>query len=244
MRVVSLCPSITETLHALGAWDDLVGRTRYCVHPRERVGDVVHVRGTKNPDVAAIVALEPDLVLMNREENRKEDVEALRAAGLDVHVSFPVTLDDTEAYLEELGELVGRPSEGRRLRAELARERGRAAATLDAAYLIWRDPWMVAGSETFIAELLAEAGIRLQAPGPRYPEVDAGYLAGCGALLLSSEPFDFGAVHRDELVWATGLSPERVLLCDGELLSWHGSRTAAGLRYARELAALLQPAEG
>src|ERR671933_304908 len=104
MRVVSLCPSLTELVFDLGRGDTLVGRTKFCVHPADRVRDVPSVGGTKDPKIARIVALAPDLVLLNEEENRREDAEALRAAGVATHVSFPKSAEDTAAMVRAVGE--------------------------------------------------------------------------------------------------------------------------------------------
>jgi len=249
LRVVSLCPSITETVAALGAWDSLVGRTRYCVHPADRVGDVEEVGGTKGPKIDRIRELEPDLVLLNEEENRKEDAEALTALGLRVESFLPSDVPTTAAYIQRLGELLGKSSEGAALAAELLglhrdlQEEAEADSHPDdrpsCVYLIWRKPWMAAGRSTFISALLEAGGMANSvSSGERYPELTAGELAALDpeVVLLSSEPFPFAQKHRDELASATGLPASRFTLVDGELLSWHGVRTLAGLRYAKELA--------
>jgi iron complex transport system substrate-binding protein len=240
-RVISLCPSYTETVHDLGAWELLVGRTRYCVHPKERVGDVPHVRGTKDPDLERIVALRPDLVLASREENRREDVEALRARGVEVHVSQPDSPAEAADFVQQLGVLLGREAAGVELAGAMRealsalRQVTAAGRTLQVGYLIWREPWMAAGDQTYIGRLLAEAGLAVTSAG-RYPEVDVAGLAQVDAVLLSSEPFPFGQKHRAELAVATGLPIERIHVVDGELLGWPGSRTLAGVGYVGELA--------
>lgn len=242
-RVVSLCPSYTETVAALGAGSLLVGRTRYCIHPRALVAEVPHLGGTKDPDLDGIVALLPDLVLASQEENRQEDVEALQAAGIEVHVSFPCSPAEAAVLVEELGELMGRPERGRKLaeeiRTELVAAREGFGRPLDVAWLIWRDPWMVAGSDTYIGALLAEAGLRVTSPG-RYPQLTVEELAEADILLLASEPYPFAEAHQAEVAGAVELAVDRVVLVDGELVGWPGSRTLAGLRYVRELARSLR----
>src|ERR671927_728848 len=115
MRLVSLCPSLTELVFDLGRGNDLVGRTRFCVHPAGRVERVESVGGTKNPKVGRIVELAPDLVLLNEEENRREDAEALAAAGVRCHVSFPRDVEGTARMVRDIGTALGRSLEGERI---------------------------------------------------------------------------------------------------------------------------------
>lgn len=245
MRVVSLCPSTTKLIFDLGAGADVVGITKYCVHPVDAVKSLPKVGGTKDPDLAAIRALEPDLVLMNREENRREDYDTLVRWGLCCHASFPVTLDETERAILDVGEALGRREEAQTLvgriqglRAEAAKGR-RTRQSLRWAYLIWRKPYMAVGSGCYIHELISEAGGRnVFADGDgAYLEISADMLAEAKPqlVMLSSEPFPFKAKHIDELADRTGLSPGCFRLVDGERLSWHGAFTCAGLRYAMAL---------
>ncbi len=250
MRVVSLCPSLTELVFALGRGDALVGRTKFCVHPAERVAAVEALGGTKNPRLERVVALRPDLVLMNEEENRREDADALAAAGVPVHVSFPRDAPGTAAMVRSVGAALGASGEAERVAGEIEARtaRVRAAAAARAAlgeppvrwaYLIWRRPWMAAGGDTFVAALLDQAGGANVFAGEatRYPEVttDALRAADPDVVFLSSEPFPFAERHAEELAAETGLPRERFRFADGELLSWHGSRTVAGIDYADHL---------
>lgn len=242
MRFVSLCPSLTELLFDLGVGGQVVGRTRFCVHPADGVRDVERVGGTKNPKIARIIELEPDLVLMNEEENRIEDARALEAAGLRVHASMPRTAGDTAAMVRSIAAAVGRDADGERIardieaRAERVRHAHHDKAPVRYAYLIWREPWMVVNDDTFIAALLALPGGRnvFGDRAERYPTImpDELVAADPELVLLSSEPFPFKAKHVDELMSLTGLPRERFRLVDGELLSWHGSRTPRGIDYA------------
>jgi ABC-type Fe3+-hydroxamate transport system substrate-binding protein len=253
MRIVSLCPSLTELVYDLGRGDALVGRTKFCRHPADRVGAVEKVGGTKDPKVARIVALAPDLVLLNEEENRREDAEALAAAGIPLHVSFPRDAQDTAEMVRSIGDAVDAPDAAARIAADIeARSaRVRAAAAARAArgepaprwsYLIWRRPWMAVSGDTFVHALLAQAGgVNVFADLPtRYPSVEPGALAAAAPdlVLLSSEPFPFAEQHADELAAETGLPRERFRLVDGELLSWHGSRTPEGVDYAARVLGL------
>lgn len=243
MRVVSLCPSLTETVADLGASSALVGCTKFCVHPAELVEWLPKVGGTKDPRIERILELRPDLVLLNEEENRREDAEALAAAGVECHVSFPKRVEHVPPLIEDLGRRLGVPERGSELAAELRTEidvpiSGGTAPRV--VYLIWRKPWMSVNGNTFISNLLAAGGMRnaLDACEERYPNLQAEDLLALAPdrVLLSSEPFPFADKHRDELVEATGWDAERFEFVDGERLSWHGTRCLAGLRYARELA--------
>ena len=245
MHVVSLCPSLTELVFDLGRGDALVGITEYCVHPADKVGAVEKVGGTKTPDVERIVALEPDLVLMNAEENRIEDAERLRAAGLVCHASMPRDTAETAAMVRSIAAALGREADGERIaraiedatRAVRAHAAGRPPVPW--AYLIWRKPWMSVSDDTFAAALLNQAGGRnvfADAPA-RYPTLEPAELAARDPrlVLLCTEPFPFREQHADELAALTGLPRERFALADGEYLSWHGSRTPAGIEYAASL---------
>lgn len=247
MRVVSLCPSLTELVFDLGAGDTLVGRTRFCIHPADRVAAVPSVGGTKNPKVERIVELAPDLVLLNEEENRREDAEALQAAGIRCLTSLPRNAADTAAMVREIAAALGTLDAGERIAHDIERraERvGNAAVgrpEVRYAYLIWRGPWMTVNDDTFVAAMLGLAGGRnvFGSEPDRYPAIEAERLreADPDVVLLSSEPFPFKERHALELVAATSLPRERFRFVDGELLSWHGSRTPAGIDYAEELMA-------
>lgn len=245
VRVVSLCPSITELLFSLGAGDSVVGRTRFCVEPAGRVDLVERVGGTKNPKLARIVELRPDIVFMNEEENRLEDAEALRQAGLTVHISFPRSVSETAEMVRSIARAVGCHEAGEQLAAEIEREvqrireESRFLRPLRYAYLIWRNPWMAVGGDTYVSALLAEAGGSNVFGGyaERYPTVSVDDLVSSEpeAVFLASEPFPFAERHVVELMQATGWPRSRFELVDGQLLSWHGSRTLEGLRYAERL---------
>lgn len=248
MRIISLCPSLTELVFDLGSGDELVGRTRFCIHPADRVGPVERVGGTKNPKIDRIIALAPDLVLMNEEENRAEDAEALRAAGIAVHASMPRTAEETAAMVRSIGGMIERgtaaESIARDIETRAARVRAGAAtrAPVTFAYLIWRDPWMTVSDDTFVSALLSLPGGRnvFGAQAGRYPTISPDELSAADPdlVLLSSEPFPFREIHADELARLTGLSRGRFHLVDGELLSWHGSRTPRGIDYAEEVIAV------
>ncbi|MFN0006632.1 MAG: helical backbone metal receptor [Planctomycetota bacterium] len=245
MRIVSLCPSLTELVFDLGRGEDLVGITDYCVHPSDRVGAIEKVGGTKTPKVERIVSLSPDLVLLNEEENRREDAEALARAGVRCHASFPRDVQGTADMVRSIGEALSRSEaaesiardiEGRAARVRRGAEEKREVSF---AYLIWRKPWMAVNRDTFAHALLVQAGGRnvFADLSDRYPEITVEDLAHAAPdlVLLGSEPFPFEEKHIDELAEATRLPRERFALADGEYLSWHGSRTPAGIDYAERM---------
>lgn len=245
MRIVSLCPSLTELVFDLGAGEELVGRTKFCVHPAKQVDGVEKVGGTKNPRVSRIIELAPDLVLMNEEENRMEDAEALRSAGIAVHSSLPRNAADTAGMVRSIATAIHRPDAGEaiakeiELRAVRVSDAAQGQPPVSYAYLIWREPWMSVSDDTFVAGLLALAGGRnvFGSAPERYPTIGLVALQGArpDVVFLSSEPFPFAERHAAELSAATGIPRDRIALVDGELLSWHGSRTPRGIDYAERV---------
>lgn len=245
MRVISLCPSTTELIFQLGGEDRLVGITSWCIHPAEGVQAVEKVGGTKDPDVPRILELAPDLVFFNEEENRKEDAEVLAAAGLKLHVSFPKTVLASIELIRSIGRAIGCESAAESLaaRAEVALELVcNSSSDLEPvryAYLIWRKPWMAAGADTYLTDLLGLAGgvNVMAAGGERYPalELDELVKAGPQVILLCSEPFPFKDKHIEELRKTEGLRHLTYILADGEALTWHGSRTLEGIPYAQKI---------
>lgn len=229
-RIVSLVPSVTELLLALGVGDRIVATTTFC----PAVDGAALVRGTKNPQVDAIVALAPDLVFANVEENRERDVEQLRAAGLNVHVSFPRTVAQAAQMVREVGALVGAEQAAAAIADEIDAERARLheRASPDPVTVfcaVWCDPWMAVGDDTYAADLLATAGLMVVPPGlKRYPRVTLDQVRALSPrlVLLPSEPYAFTDADVDVFDgWAA-----RVMLVDGQLLTWHGARTAEALR--------------
>lgn len=218
-RVVSLVPSLTEAI-AMTCPDRLVGATDWCTHPADL--DVRRVRGTKNPDLAAIRDLGPDLVIANKEENRELDVRRLRESGVPVYVTDIVTVP---AALDSLGRLLGTvldAGEPAWLRAARTEWDGPVPEpTLVVAVAIWRDPWMVVGSDTYTDDLLARMGWRnvLRAHPGRYPHVELVDIdrPDIDVVLLPDEPYVFTADDGPE-----AFSRTRTALCSGRLLTWYG----------------------
>jgi ABC-type Fe3+-hydroxamate transport system substrate-binding protein len=241
-RLVSLVPSTTETVHALSEGDRLVGVTRFCVHPPEARTKARVIGGTKTPRLDRILALEPDLVLANQEENRKEDVDHLRE-HVPVLVAYPRDVAQAVADIRALGVRLGVPEPADAIGSDIDRARRalrESARPFRYLYFVWRRPYLVASSDTFIAGFLAEAGGINVAPTDRgrYPEVEAQEIESSDAdvLLLSSEPFPFGEADASELRSKLGSRfRECVVLVDGELLSWHGARLRHGVPYLARL---------
>lgn len=232
--IVSLVPSLTELVHWLGAADRLVGRTRFCSEPAGVLDAIPVVGGTKDPDIVAIRAVAPDLVLANREENRREDVEALQAAGLQVLLTDPNTVDEAATMIEEVGAAIGATGPAVELAAEIRREIALAPRTpsLRAFVPIWWRPLMGLGDHTYGHDVLRVAGADNVLSGrARYPEVDLDEIAALApdVILLPDEPFRFQVRH---------VPPFRALarthLVDGKLLWWYGPRLPASLRALRE----------
>lgn len=249
-RIASLVPSATQTLFALGLGPCLVARTGFCVHPTDGVAAVPKVGGTKDVNLAKLRRLAPTHVVVNVDENCRETAEALRAFVPEVIVTHPQRPEDNLALFEQLrAAFAAEPGVNERaaalsadFSAALARCRARRWPGEKVLYLIWRQPWMTVARDTYISTLLAEAGWQTwpavhggEHGAGRYPALagDEAWLRDIDRVLLSSEPYRFGAEHLAE---AQALCPgARVQLVDGELLSWWGARGAAGLDYLRQL---------
>ncbi len=217
-RVVSLVPSLTESIAATRP-EALVGATDWCTHPADL--GVERVRGTKNPDVARIVALAPDLVLANQEENRRLDVERLRAAGVPVWVTVTETLDGALDSLRRLfADGLGWPVPGW-VDDCAAAWAPRVPIRARVAIPIWRDPWMVVGTRTFTGDLARRAGLAnvFDDAAERYPHVDVADIGGRrpDLVLLPDEPYVFTADDGPEAF--PGLP---CALVDGRSLTWYG----------------------
>lgn len=236
-RIVSLVPSVTELLVRWGLATRLVGRTRFCVEPKWIRATAPAVGGTKDPDLAKIRALKPDLVILETDENRREDAEALTSAGIPVLALELRSVADCARACAELGDLVGVPAQGKASAAAI-REAARGAPRTGprALLLIWREPWMAAGPDTYLGDLLRRAGFSPIGPD-RYPVLSSNELRALDpqVVLLPSEPYRFSLRHRKEV---QALLPRAdVQLVEGRALTWYLSRTEEGLARLRELRA-------
>jgi len=235
-RIACLVPSLTETLFALGLGERVVARTGFCVHPRE-ARRVPKIGGTKDPDLARLRALSPTHLVVNVDENRREDVDAARAFVPHVVVTHPSRPEDNARLVTLLGAVFGCEDNALALGAAI----DDALATLDRTaaplprervlYLIWRKPWMTVARDTYVSATLRRAGwdtLPAQA-GVRYPAIadDDQAWSDAHRILLSTEPYAFRERDAQALREATG---KRVHLIDGEWTSWYGARSADGLR--------------
>ncbi len=246
-RIVSLVPSLTEALFALGLGERVVGVTEWCVHPADAVARVPKVGGTKNPDLAAICALAPDLVIANQEENRRRDVEKLEAAGLRVWVSYPCTVRAGAELLAELAEL-GASMDARArvvapvLRAVADAEAAPVAQPVRVFCPIWREPWMAVGAPTYADDLIRVCGgtnVFANHAERRYPRITLAEIEAAQpeVVLLPDEPYSFGARDAAELgrLSMPAAASGRIHLIDGTFVSWYGPRILRAIELLRRL---------
>lgn len=242
LRVVSLVPSLTAAVADLGVAGSLVGVTDYC--RRGAPPSAARVGGTKFPSVDAVLALDADLVLANREENRAEDVAALRAAGIEVLVTYPRTVADVAPMVRSVGTAVGASAAvveraaGAVEAAVGAAERHRPAAAVPVVALIWRKPWMGVGANTYVHDLLTRSGFDNLLAGfeGRYPRLEAAAVRCLHPrlVLLPSEPYAFAVSDLPGVHELFGRVTTRFV--DGELLTWHGTDTPTALAELTALA--------
>lgn len=236
MKVVSLVPSITEALFDLGLTEkEVVGRTKFCIHPEEKVKNITVIGGTKNINIDKIKALQPDLILANKEENIKEQVEALMD-DFKVIVTNVETIEDNYYLLKSLGKLFNKEEKAQLFNLKIYEilNQAKISSSIKVAYLIWKNPYMTIGSDTFIHKILTEIGFENIFKGnTRYPEIQTEDLAEADIIMLSSEPFPFKEKHIEEL---REFYPEKkMMIVDGEAFSWYGTHIAKCENYFKEL---------
>lgn len=248
-RIVSLVPSQTELLYDLGLRDEVVGITKFCVHPQEWFRNKTRVGGTKQIDFGRIAALKPDLIIGNKEENDEDQVRALMQL-YPVWMSDIHNLPEAMEMMRKVGELVDKKTEAE----QIANEVGKAFKNISgdplqnkprtAAYFIWKNPWMVAGTNTFIDANLHLLNLRNVFTQPRYPETTLDELTRLApeVVLLSSEPYPFAEKHIAEI--RSVLPQSQVLLVDGELFSWYGSRMLKAPAYFRQVLSRISDGAG
>ena len=249
-RIVSLVPSITEILFALGVGDAVAGCTIYCTHPPEGVAAKARVGGEKNPALEAIRALGADLVIANVEENLREHVLALRGWGIPVYVTYPRTVADGVRLVRELGAVTGAAERGTAIADALEADLARALAARGSGARarvfcpIWRRPYMAVGGDTYANDMLSVCGGDNVFAGAarRYPTVTLEDVAAAApdVILLPDEPYRFRRVHVEDFAPfpdMPAVARGKIHLVDGKLLTWYGPRIGAALR---ELGALLR----
>ncbi len=237
-RIISLVPSQTELLYHLGLEERVVGITKFCVHPEAWFRNKTRVGGTKNVNIEKVLSLQPDLIIANKEENVKEQIEAL-AASVPVWVSNVNNLNDAYDMISTIGAMTDRSMQAAELIIKIKKgfdelEISTQSITipLRCAYLIWKDPYMTVGGDTFINDMLARCSLQNAfAHLERYPQITLAELqaAKCQVVLLSSEPYPFKEKHIAEIEKA--LPGVKVLLVDGEMFSWYGSRLVEAVSY-------------
>jgi ABC-type Fe3+-hydroxamate transport system substrate-binding protein len=226
-RIISLVPSQTELLFDLGLADEIVGITKFCIHPADEVKSKHKIGGTKQFNFELIYQLKPDLIIGNKEENYREGIEKL-ALNYPVWMSDIKDLQSALDMICSIGELTGKAQESNKIALDIATQFKQLPdfKPVKAAYFIWKDPWMAAGANTFINEMLHCAGFInvFENNNGRYPEISFEMLqeAAPEVILLSSEPYPFKEKHLKDL---SAIMPRsKITLVDGELFSWYGSR--------------------
>ncbi len=242
-RIVSLVPSLTELVCALGLGPHLVGRTGFCIHPREQVGKVPKVGGTKTVDVERIRRLKPTHLIVSREENEQPVVAELAGFIPEIIVTNPITLIDNLGLYRQFGEQFDRPEEANRLIEQFEQAHARLLSRQDdpvrVLYLIWKSPWMTVTRNTFISQMLACVGLNTvpdvqgECDADRYPVVadDQWSHWQPSLVLMSTEPFRFGQPHFKDVRQMPGMRETPCRLIDGEMTSWYGPRAITGLHY-------------
>lgn len=225
-RIVSLVPSQTELLFDLGLDEEIVGVTKFCIHPKEKCKNKAKIGGTKKFDFSAIDALAPDLIIGNKEENYKEGIEILKAS-YPVWMSDIYDLRDAFEMIDSIGALVGKRMEAQKIVEDIGKGFEDFAPKIKkrALYLIWKDPYMSIGKHTFIHEMMLKCGFEnVLGDMDRYPILTAEDIKALDpeVILLSSEPYPFKEKHRKEIQEILPFA--QIALVDGEMFSWYGSR--------------------
>ncbi|ROH97934.1 ABC transporter substrate-binding protein [Chryseobacterium daecheongense] len=236
MKVISLVPSITEALFDLGLTEnEVIGRTKFCIHPHEQIKNVEIVGGTKNINIEKIKSLQPDLILANKEENVKEQVEALMH-DFKVMVTHVETVEDNYYLVKSLGNIFRQEEKAKayNLKTYEVLNQAKINSRIKVAYLIWKNPYMTIGSDTFIHHILTEIGFENSFKDKiRYPEIKVEDLAKTDIIMLSSEPFPFKEKHMEEL--KAFYPDKKIMIVDGEAFSWYGTHIAKCGKYFNEL---------
>ncbi|HKG05662.1 MAG TPA: helical backbone metal receptor [Pedobacter sp.] len=240
-RIISLVPSQTELLFDLGLDKEVVGLTKFCIHPIEKFAPRTKVGGTKKLNIDLIRSLQPDLIIGNKEENQQDQIEELMQE-FPVWMSDIYTLEDARKTITQIGALVNREPEAAYLNhligsgfTDLQVLAAQNKLDKKVAYLIWREPYMAAAKDTFIDDILALNGLRNVIRTSRYPELTLEQLALTkpDLVFLSSEPYPFKQKHLEEI--QAYLPGAKIMLVDGEMFSWYGSRLVKAVQYFFQL---------
>jgi ABC-type Fe3+-hydroxamate transport system substrate-binding protein len=239
-RIISLVPSITEYLYDLGLGERVVGITKFCVHPKEWLNVKEIVGGTKQQHLEKIKNLNPDLIIASKEENVKSYIEKL-AINCSVYVSDVVDFESAVEMMEDIGMLVGEQKRSEKIcdnirkGIKLSKKANDINDRINVAYCIWKNPWMWAGPDTFISNMLTNCGFKNIIEKERYPEIEMNDIVEVNPkfILLSSEPFPFKAKHLKQL--KTEFPQSSFIIVDGKMFSWYGSRMLKAPQYFNSL---------
>ena len=238
MKIISLVPSLTELLFHLGLEDQVVGRTKFCIHPSDKVKSVTKIGGTKNVNIEKVIALNPDLILANKEENTKADIEALQES-CKVHVTEIANFKQAIFAIDDIGLMTNTADKATSLIEEIERSFSiikPAPQSPKVCYLIWQKPYMSIGNDTYIHDMLKNCGFEsISKDKTRYPTLTIEKIKESRPdyIFLSSEPFPFKQKHIDDL--QLELPSAKIILVDGEYFSWYGSRMVGAAKYFSEL---------
>lgn len=233
-RIISLVPSQTELLYHFGLENETIGITKFCIHPESWFRNKTRVGGTKNVNIETVRSLSPDLIIANKEENTKEDIEALKQF-CPVYVSDIITVDHALSMIKDIGLLAGKEQIAVDLIDDIQDEFGGLSKFgKTAVYLIWNDPYMAVGSENFINSIMDRVGLQNIVAEPRYVEISVDEINELDPelVLLSTEPFPFDKKHKEVL---QSKIKANVQIVDGEMFSWYGSRMKMMPGYFRSL---------
>lgn len=236
-RIVSLVPSQTEFLHAIGLEDEVVGITKFCIHPEAWFRSKNRVGGTKNVNFDKVKALQPDLIIGNKEENSKEDIEKLKSI-CPVWMSDIYNLEDACEMMLKIGELTNKTDQSTKIVSKIQSYFNslinQTKSSKSVLYLIWKNPYIAVGKNTFIDDMIQRIGLKNFTLEERYPEIHLSALKEHPDLIyLSSEPFPFKEKHIKDL--QEMFPNSKIELVDGELFSWYGSRLQYSADYFKSL---------
>lgn len=241
MRIVSLVPSITESLFDFGLTEiEVVGRTKFCIHPKTLITNVPVIGGTKNLNLDKIKALKPDLIIANKEENEKLQIEEL-GKYFEIWLTNIENLQDNQNFLTELGTLLNKQELALNFNEKInvIFDSSKELSPRKVAYLIWKNPYMTVGSDTFIHEIIEKIGFtNLFEDSKRYPEISVNQMKEAEYVFLSSEPFPFQQKHIDEL--QKELPDSKIILVDGEAFSWYGTHLSRCGDYFKTLREIIE----
>ncbi len=236
-RIISLVPSQTEYLYSLGLEEEVIGITKFCIHPNEWFRNKTRVGGTKNLNLEQITILRPELIIANKEENVKAQIDELKNI-CPVYVSDVYNLHSALQMMYDVGVIVGKETKASSIITEINElfQHFQPLKIRKAVYMIWRDPYMTVGGDTFISDMMHRCGFQNMFQNQnRYPEITIEQLRemNCELLLLSSEPYPFIEEHLLEI--QAQLPNTKVILADGEMFSWYGSRLLKATAYFQSI---------